>query len=366
MRVTVIGIPESTRVAGFRDALLAAGHEPPEVVSWVDVLEGATPEGLVRIDSPGRSWNTEKRLLGLGVAAEGSGDGFTALEIRSMSEPAGRIVARRQWHRGWSRALGELKARARHASFSSDPDDLILLFDKHACQERLERFGCRAPRSLGTPAGFDDLRERMRLAGCRRVMLKSCHGSSASGMLALEMSRGRIQAFTTARLANGALWNHRPVRLTTDWAEIIALVDALCRHKAQAQWWVPKMGWLGHRIDLRVVTIGGRAAHTIVRMSRTPFTNLQLFNQRGNMDRFGQEHPDALAAARAEAERAAAAFPRCLALGIDVALDPAGRAWVLEANAFGDLLPGCLVDGWDTYRWQVEAMRARYVSATGL
>jgi hypothetical protein len=363
VRVSVVGILESPRVAFFQAAMREAGLPEPEVYSWVEVMEGATPSGFVRLDSPGRNWNTEQRLLVLGA---GEGGSFSAQEIHAMPEPAGRIVAMSQWYRGWCRALGDLRARSSGAVFSSDPEDVACLFDKQRCQERLESAGCRMPRSLGTPAGFDDLVERMRSARCTRVFLKACHGSSASGVVALETSRSRIQAFTTARLAGGALWNRRPGQLLRELPAIAAVVDAVCREHAQAQAWVPKMGWRGHRVDLRIVTVAGRGRHAVVRMSRTPFTNLQLHNQRGDIAAFALEHGRALDAAKAAAERAAAAFPNCLALGVDVALDPAGRAWVLEANAFGDLLPGCLVGGWDTYRWQVEAMRERYVSAVGL
>jgi hypothetical protein len=343
----------------------AAGWPEPEVFSWVDVLDGVTPSGVVRLDSPGRSWNTERRLLLLG-ATENSGNGWISREqVGAMGEPAGRIVAMPQWHAGWCRALGDLRSRTPDAMYLNAPEDVAILFDKQQTQERLEAGGCRMPRSLGVPSSFDDLLARMHAARCPRVFLKACHGSSASGVVALETSRANIQAFTTARWVGGFLWNQRPIQQVRELSMIAAIVDAICRQHAQAQAWVPKMGWRGHRIDLRIVTIGGRARHAVVRMSQTPMTNLQLHNRRGDLAAFAQEHGDGLGRARVEAERAAAAFPQCLTLGVDVALDPAGRAWVLEANAFGDLLPGCLVDGWDTYRWQVEALRQRQVSRIG-
>lgn len=340
-----------------------AGFPEPEIFSWMDVIDGATPTGIIRLDSPGRNWSTEQRLLRRGVH---EGARLSAAEIDAMGEPAGRIVAMPQWYRGWCCALNQLRCRAVSASFSNDPDDVACLFDKQLCQQRLESAGCRMPRSLGTPECFDDLVERMRSMRCARVILKACHGSSASGIVALETSRTQIQAFTTARLAGGALWNQCPGRLIRELPAIAEIVDAICREHAQAQAWVPKMGWRSHRVDLRIVTIAGKARHAVLRMSRTPFTNLQLHNKRGDVAEFARAHSEAFHAANCEAERAASAFPKCLTLGVDVALDPEGRAWVLEANAFGDLLPGCLVDGRDTYRWQVDAMRERYVSATGL
>jgi len=202
-----------------------------------------------------------------------------------------------------------------------------------------------------------------------RVFLKPCHGSSASGIVAIETSRGRIQAFSTVQIAErdgtAALWNSRPGRWYRELPELIRLIDEVCRHRAQAQVWLPKMGWSGRTIDFRVVTIAGEPMHAVLRMSKTPMTNLLLRNERGDIEAFERQHDPLVQMVREQAQRAAACFPQCLALGVDVAVTPRGRAFVLEANAFGDLLPGCLHSGWDTYRWQLEKWRQLYVSAIG-
>ena len=375
MEFLIVGIPESSRVAGFRDAARAAGCAEPRVVSWMEVLgENALlpppAAAWVRLESPGRNWNTERRLLEMGAAEEEDDRRFTRVsraELAAISESAGRVIAMRQWYLGWKRALSDLSARWPGANFFSPPEDIAVLFDKELCQHLLETGGCPMPRSLGVPAGFEDLLDRMRTTRTPRVFLKACHGSSASGVIALETSRDRIHAFSTVALfGDGQIFNVRPVREYRDLREIIAVVNAVCRERAQAQAWVPKMGWRGKRTDLRIVTIAGRARHAVVRMSDTPMTNLQLRNTRGDLAAFAVERAGEFAAAQVAAEKAAACFPRCLALGVDVAISPDGRAWVLVANAFGDLLPGCLVDGWDAWRWQIEALRQRgYVSATG-
>ena len=256
-----------------------------------------------------------------------------------MGEPAGRIVAMRQWYLGWRRALREMRTRIPAAEFFSPPEEVACLFDKETCQRRLEAAGCAMPQSLGIPLSFDDLLARMDAARCARVFLKACHGSSASGVVALEPSRGRIQAFTTARRAGDSFWNSRPGNLLRELPEIIAVVDAVCRQRAQAQAWVPKLGWRGRRADLRIVVIAGCARHTVVRLSLTPLTNLQLRNQRGDFEAFALAHGAGLAAARAQAQLTQLRrSPDAWRSRVDVALSPDGRAWVLEANAFGDLL----------------------------
>ena len=58
--------------------------------------------------------------------------------------------------------------------------------------------------------------------------------------------------------------------------------------------------------------------------------------------------------------RAAGLFPRCHHVGIDLLFTPSFRRHaLLEANAFGDLLPGVLWDGMDAYAAEVAALESR-------
>lgn len=347
----------------FCHAATEAGHPAPVVHSWAQVLPEChlfEEAGVIRFESPGRSWATEEKLLKLGGEQpdpeDPAGELFTRIspgEITALGEPAGRIIAMRQWYLGWRAALERLGKQHPHATFWSSPTSIALLFDKETCQRQLEAGACPMPPSLGIPTSFDDLVERMRAQGRTRIFLKACHGSSASGVMALECARGAYQAFSTTKVTEQrgrtTLWNTRPGKLYRELAEIRRAVDAICRERAQAQVWVPKMGWDGHRIDFRIVTIAHKAAHAVMRMSRTPLTNLQLKNRRGDVEAFAARNPEAFASARAAAEKAAACFPDCFTLGVDVALSPNGKAYVLEANAFGDHLPGCLFEGRSTY-----------------
>lgn len=387
MQFVVIGHPETSRVASFCEAAREAGIATPIVVPWHDVLSGSLersgriPHGAsIRIETPGRNWPSELRLLRLGASErdEEDPDGsirsrFAATKLNELSETPGRIIALRQWFLGWRRTLRELCAAVDRDEqcWTSHPDDIVTLFDKETCQSRLVEGGCPMPPSLGVPADFADLYERMRAAGRARVILKSCHSSSASCAVALESSGSRIQAFSTVDVIDHPdglrLFNIRPGRWYRDLAGVKRLVDAVCRERVQAQVWIPKLGWNQRRVDLRVVTIGGRAKHTVIRLSGTPFTNLQLRNSRGDLEAFRRDFGnETLEVVWDAAERAAQCFPRCITLGVDIALGARrDRAWVLEANAFGDQLPNSHVDGWDTYRWQIESLRDRYVSAIG-
>ena len=139
------------------------------------------------------------------------------------------------------------------------------------------------------------------------------------------------------------------------------MIDALCAHRVHVEEWIPKAGLDGRTFDLRVVVIDGTARQIVARLSRSPMTNLHLLNRRGDpaavLERMG---PEAWRAARRTCERAAAAFPGCLHLGVDLLVAPGFRRHaVLEANAFGDLLPGVLHQGVDTYGAEIRAVTAR-------
>ena len=62
--------------------------------------------------------------------------------------------------------------------------------------------------------------------------------------------------------------------------------------------------------------------------------------------------------ARSLTERAAESFPGCGMLGIDLLVRPGGKKFaLLEANAFGDNLPGLLFNGQSTYEAELHAWR---------
>ena len=67
--------------------------------------------------------------------------------------------------------------------------------------------------------------------------------------------------------------------------------------------------------------------------------------------------PDGWEAARRTCEQAAAVFPGSLHVGVDLLVAPGYRRHaVLEGNAFGDLLPGVLSEGMDTYEAEIRAV----------
>jgi hypothetical protein len=361
----------------FKDALSRLGLPLPVLVTWADLLAGRVSLAhsvragdVVRLESPGRDWEVERALLRIGADAPDLApyDRLSAREMEALSFECGRIHAPRQWYLGFRRALAQIQAQLAECSSHtplSDPDEIAVMFDKTACHERLERAEIRVPKSLGSPGSFAELRERMATARCPRVFVKLAHGSSASGVVAYQSQGDRHQAATTTEAVRVEgelrLYNSRRVRVLTDLAEIAEVIDALCRHHVHVERWLPKAGLDGQCFDLRVLSISGQPQHGIARLSRSPMTNLHLLNGRAALARVqARMRPEAWEAVLDTCRRTAAAFPRSLQAGIDLLIGPDYRQHAVgEVNAFGDLLPGVLHAGRDTYSAQIEAVLQR-------
>ncbi|MFE0674610.1 STM4014 family protein [Streptomyces sp. NPDC058867] len=353
VRFAVVGNPGNRRVSLFADAVRAAGLTGPRVVAWADVLRGRgadfAPDEVVRVDSPGERPEVDRML-------------------RGAVEPT-RVEGSARWYAGFTAALGTLRGGIR----LDEPGELAVLFDKRLCHAVLDAAGVPVPASPtsgadGAPVrGWEDVRTLMREHRMSRLFVKPAHGSSASGVLAVEAGGGRVRATTSVELtADGRLYNSLKLRRYERERDVAAVVDALAPDGLHLERWVPKAGQAGRAADLRVVVVAGRATHAVVRTSRSPLTNLHLGGRRGDLDgaraavtASGGRWSDVLEVC----EAAAACFPRTLCVGVDL-LPAVGwrRSFVGEVNAFGDLLPGLAglpgsgAEGLDTYGAQVAAV----------
>jgi hypothetical protein len=370
----VIANPAGKRVALFQQALFGLGLPPARVVPWIDLLGGRArledvvrPGGVVRIESPGQDFAVEKALLAAGadVPDEPGPTRLSRAAIERLTFDRGRILCPRQWYLGFRAALAalgrQLAACPPHV-LMTHPDEVAVMFDKPRCQALFAAAGVPVPPALGPVRSYDELGLRMKEAGRRRVFVKLAHGSSASGVVAYQTDGARELAITSVEMAGAGdglrLYNSRHIRRYERRREIAALIDALARERVQVEQWVPKAGLDGRVFDLRVLVIAGRPRHTVVRLSRSPMTNLHLKNQRGDAAAVRQHMgEEAWLAARESCRRAAAVFPQSLCAAIDLAITPGFRRHaVLEINAFGDLLPGIVDAGQDSYTAQVRAL----------
>ncbi|MFF8532421.1 STM4014 family protein [Streptomyces sp. NPDC015532] len=348
----VVANGENRRVALFRTAAEEAGCGTPRVVEWRDVLRDGghafADDEVVRLDSPGENAEVDRLL-------------------RGVDEPT-RVEGSARWYAGFLDGVGSLRGGRR----LDDPADLAVLFDKRLCHARLDAAGVPVPRSptsgaLRAVRGWSDVRDLMAEGGLRRVFVKLAHGSSASGVLAVETTAsGRIRATTSVeRTAAGELHNSLRIHRYTDEAQIAAIVDTLAPDGLHIERWLPKASLGSRSADLRVVVVAGRATHAVVRTSRSPLTNLHLGGARGDLAAVRALAGDRWAEALAVSERAAACFPGTLCVGVDLLPAVGWRRFAVgEVNAFGDLLPrltglpGSGAEGLDTYAAQVAALRS--------
>lgn len=350
-----VGVVANRRIALLAGAVAARGGRFA-AIDWKELLTDAGLDRLAgaaaahrwcKFDSPGEDATLTDALIRRGWRLDG--------ERGPPPEPLrhGELAYGHWWFLGFAdlmRRAGERLAGVASLRLVNPAADILDMTDKWICQQRLGAAGVAVPEPFGTIEGFDAFDARHPPDAAPRVFVKARYGSSAAGVIALQRHRdGRLVATTSARIGDdGRVYNHLRVARHTDRATIARLVDRLAAQGAYAERWVAKprapVG-TGLSHDLRVVAFGGRPRQRIARMSATPLTNLHLGNRRAAPDWHGDAENAALDGASAAA---ASAFARSHSIGLDMIVR--GReAIVIEANAFGDLLPGLVHEGRTTY-----------------
>jgi hypothetical protein len=363
MQLAIIGNPENRRVNAFCEAAERLGYYGTVVIAYEDCLKGETIPALpldcvLKIDSPGENDLVRQMLIAKGDARN-----------KNTSIPQfGAIGNMRAWYRGYCNWLDEATTMIgdRRVTAMNQPEDIKLQFDKNRCQSYLQQQGVPVPFRLSAVEGYDDMIEKMRQHRLLKVFIKPSHASSASGVIAFRKMGNKVQAVTSAEIVEGAegieLFNSLTVRTYTNESQIAKLVNRIVQENVLVEEWLPKATINNRFFDLRILTIAGKATHTVIRTSQRPITNLQLGNRRGDMQEFislfGEEK---IKEAKMLAEKAAATFPSSLYSGIDILVTANLRSmFVLEMNAFGDLLPRLTDDAGDTcYEAEIKAMARR-------
>lgn len=310
------------------------------------------PGVTVRLESPGENFEVERRIL-----AFGGWDG--AANIR---EERGRILEPRIWFRGFARLMETLVRQNPEASWFNHPADIVSMFDKSWCKRNL------SPHTLPPLPEFhrcEEFRAFVRGGRRSRYFVKLNSGSSASGIVAYARHPGTGQevARTTIEMARvdgmDAFFNTLRIRTCMDHREIGRILDFVFSQGGVVEPWIPKRRHEARVWDLRALGVDGKRRHSVVRLSRGPMTNLHLGNQRASPEEMDLSEPVWESIDRLVSD-VCARFPRSLYAGLDIALPRDSDTPVLfEANAFGDLLPGCLDRGVTTHRAEIDAVLQR-------
>lgn len=355
----VIGNPGSRRIALFQEALQQAGLAPARCVPYLDILdhgapalERIAPGSIVRIESPGECFEVEKRILALGGVADAMG----------LPEERGRIHYPGRWFAGFTQLMATLRDPLRDVVWFNHPDDIVAMFNKPRCKTLL------APHTLPNGPGFatyEAFRTYVLSQARRRFFIKLNYASSASGIVAYDYNprRHKELAYSTVERVSTPnetkYFNTLKIARYTNSEDIRLVLDFLFSHGAFVEPWIAKATHEGSAYDLRVLAIGGQRRHTVARLSKSPMTNLHLGNRRCAVDDLN------LSASRWQQIDTLVTdtmkhFPRSLYAGLDVLLPRDDKPPVLlEANAFGDLLPGLWHEGHGTYLAEIVALCAR-------
>jgi hypothetical protein len=388
LQFVLIANPETRRVELFQQALTERGLPPARLIPYADLLahkchlsEFDSPDVIFRFDAPERNFAVDRGFIAAGAGIEPTGyhQQISAIEAADLPEDLGRIWYSHQWYLGWCYSLrswtNDLQGR-----ILNHPEDIIVMFDKVRCQRILAAAGIPVPGILSIAAEHGDVAleqnpnerelkdtlERLRAAmiaqNIQRVFIKLAHGSSASGVVAYELHGEMERAITTVEhvVEAGELrfYNSRLIRQYRDRAAISDIIEFLAAESVQVETWLPKARWQGREFDVRVVVIGGKAHQAVMRVGNSPMTNLHLGNDRQDITAL----PPGLSAQNwatmlATCERAAACFPRSFYCGIDLLIAPNLQDhYILELNAFGDLLQGITWQGESTYQTQVRLL----------
>jgi hypothetical protein len=376
----LIGNPENRRVTLFQQALVDQGCPPATVVSYLELLgrperlaELPDAPALLRIDSAGESFEVERELLALGYA-EAVEAGVSTLDpdaLATLREDRGRILCPRQAHLGFLQLLRRVQpivAEKPAWRLLNHPETIAELFDKRRTSRRYAEAGIPVPPALEGIGHPDQLRAAMRERGWRSVFVKLASGSSASclGVYHQATGMGAEPAeflMTTIEQASTGWYNTLRVRRVNDRGRIDELLTFLLREGSQIERQIPKARLDGAFFDCRVLVVAGEPAFTVVRQNRHPITNLHLGGWRGDVRSLLRAIPADLLEAAMESCRAVARLHDSFQLGVDL-LYEAGFAGhrIVEANAFGDLLPNLTRDGLSVYAWQIREALRRYGS----
>ncbi len=313
----------------FRESWLALGHSPPQLISYSQLPQQAPQVDFLRLDSPGENATLAHQLIRLGGASQQA-------QIQH-----GQVAYLKEFHMGYCQLLENIQSW--QIPCFNAPAEIAQMFDKWRCHQLFQEASLARPRSRLAPLEYRQWRAQLAPQG--RLFLKPLHGSSASGVCALRWTPQRVQMQSPLRVQSGLLFNSLKVQVYSSWTQVQTILEQLLPQAMIEEEWIPKLTLPQGAVDLRILVIGGQARHLVVRQSLSPMTNLHLGNLRGQPEEI-QAH---LPAARQLAQQAAACFPHCHYAGVDILLDPKGRPYIAEINAFGDLLPGLTHQGEEAY-----------------
>ncbi len=351
--------------------------DPVKVLDYVclhdsDELDPPGEEKLlIKLDSPGRSVRMNQYIYRLG-ASEVEQEGGEVLSEKQLQEglhKKGLLMNHRQWYLGFASLLRHIHSKFgnnKQIIFLNNINDVLTFFSKSACHEKLSKHNIPVPLSLNHVSDFEELIAKMNRHNMNRVFIKSDHGSSASGIAALQINNYKMLLKTTMELVkeNGQidLYNSRKLQQYHDHESIKIIINRICSYGAHTEQWIPKANINGQNCDLRILIIDGDTTHLVLRKSTGPFTNLHLLNERDDYKPLKKKMKavdwDKMIKT---CEQTARIFPDSFLLSLDMTVTGNyKRHFILEINAFGDLLHQVYYHNLNPYEYQIKKIIAKF------
>lgn len=356
----LIGNLDNRRITGFAEAAARQGHRVLAQISWAQIADD--PDVLLqlpdrpawlRIESAGEDAELERRMRVLG--------GGTDREIAF-----GQLFEPRCRHLGFGELLQRIAAalEARPAWIPlATPEAIAHVFDKAAFHTSCVAQGVAVAPGVEA-SSYGELCAVMEASRIGAVFVKLRFSSSAVG-LGLYRHRPRPMLLTTVRVQPEGWFNSRRLSRYTHGDDLAVVFEGLFAEGAHVEHAIPKAMLGGANFDCRVVMVDSEPAFVVVRQSRHPITNLHLGGWRGDVDAMLARCPEAVWSAAMDDCRAVARSYGGLHLGIDLLIERGFQGHrILEANAFGDLLPGLQREGMSVYDWEIHRVGGWHSEAT--
>lgn len=347
-----IGAANSRRVQ-FWEKALAQKEIVPNLLNYQQVINGAfskiTVPTTLRITSTGENFDLWKSLLTLG------GCPYSA----ELSFEKGRIYPNPYWYQGWCKILQNITYFININPYLkpiNTPASIQLAFHKLKCQQLLNKQGIRTPKIiLPTVLSYDKLIEKLQKEKIHQVFIKPYHGSSASGVMAFRQTNGKQILYTTIQLKDGKLYNHLHLQKYNSLADIKAIIAAMIPSGLMVEEWIRKKTFQEKSVDFRILVINGKADFVVPRMSKHFITNLHLGNEKGNIEAVEKIWgTPVIENAKKLAIEAVKTIGGLFYAGVDIAISNKGIPYVLEVNAFGDMLLNIYKAGLTTYEYELQ------------
>ncbi len=347
-----IGATTSRRVQFWENALQQK-ELTHNLLNYQQVINHDFPKitspTALRITSTGENFDLWKSILTLGGCA------YSA----KLNFEKGRIYPNPFWYNGWCKILQRINDFIEEHPLLkplNTPAAIQLAFHKLKCQQLLNKQGIRTPKIiLPSVTSYDALIETLQKENIHQVFIKPYHGSSASGVMAFRQVKGKQLLYTSIQLKDGQLYNHLRLQKYNSLAEIKTIIKAMIPSGLLVEEWIRKKTFLEKSVDFRILVINGKAVFVVPRMSNHFITNLHLGNEKGKIEAVEKIWGTSLIEnAKKLAIAATNTIGGLFYAGVDIAISNKGVPYVLEVNAFGDMLLNIYKDGLTTYEYELQ------------